>query len=344
MNGKVSVIIPFVEFNTYLAECVSHCLKLDYPDFNIILLPDNEIALPDEFVNEKIMVVQTGDCNIASKRNVGISNSSGDFYAFIDSDAYPERDWLKNAVRAFSGSKDIWAVGGPNITPPGEDTYRRCVGNALKSFFVSGANAFRKKRAASRYCSDLPSCNLIVNKEAMDALKGFNENLFTGEDVELCKRIISNGKKIFFDSGVVVFHHNRSLFKPFFLQRVTYGSTVFTSFNEEIFRKHISFQTISFFLPMFFILFIVTMGIASVFSKLLFVIFSFILLSYVTIFIVEAFRQSEAIREVPLTFLSLLIGNLAPGMGSLTALFGIKTDLKAIYTNYDTSGKAVRRQ
>jgi cellulose synthase/poly-beta-1,6-N-acetylglucosamine synthase-like glycosyltransferase len=337
VNIRVSIIIPFVEFNSYVYECILHCLDLDYPDFEVILLPDNKMELPKKLISKNIKTVATGNKNIPSKRNIGINNSTGDFYAFIDSDAYPTRDWLKNAVNTFSEDTDIWAVGGPNITPPNDNIYKKSVGNSLKSFLVSGANSFRKKIAPSRYCNDLPSCNLIVNKEAIEEIKGFNEKLFTGEDVEFCLRIIKNNKKIYYNNEVIVYHHNRSLFKPYFLQRLTYGSTVFTSLREDIFRKHISFQTVSFLLPMFFILFIIAGGIISFFSRP-FVIFYFaILIFYSAIIIFESIRYSDHIKEVPLTFLSLLVGNVSPGFGSLTALLGIKADLKRLYKNYDES-------
>jgi cellulose synthase/poly-beta-1,6-N-acetylglucosamine synthase-like glycosyltransferase len=342
MNGKVSIIIPFVEFNSYISECVSHCLNLDYPDYEIILLPDNKIELPEELVSGKTKIIETGDKNIPSKRNIGINASSGDFYAFIDSDAYPSKDWLKNAVKTFSEDTDIWAVGGPNITPPDDNLYEKCVGNSLKSFLVSGANSFRKKIADSRCCYDLPSCNLIIIKEAIDSLKGFNENLFTGEDVELCRRIISNNKKIYYDNKVIVYHHNRSLFKPFFLQRVTYGATVFTSLKEDAFREKISFQIISFLLPMLFLLFIIAGGIISIFSEFFFILYSAILIFYSAIIIVESIRYSNHIKEIPLTLLSLLIGNVSPGFGSLMALLGLNTNLKNLYRNYDASEQDAR--
>lgn len=337
MSGKVSIIIPFVEFNAYVHDCILHCLNLDYPDFEIILLPDNAIYLPNELTNNKIKILETGNKNIPSKRNIGINASSGSFYACIDSDAYPAAEWLKKAVKTFENASDIWAVGGPNITPPGENLYKKCVGNSLKSFFVSGTNAFRKKIAPSRYCYDLPSCNLILKKQAMDELTGFNENLFTGEDVELCLRIIKKKKKIYYNNEVIVYHHNRSLFKPFFLQRVTYGSTVFTSLKEDIFREHISFQTISFLLPMFFLLFTIIGAGISFFSKLFFIFYFAILLFYWALLIIEAIRYSDHIKEIPLTFISLLIGNASPGIGSFISLSGLKLNLLKLYKNYNES-------
>jgi cellulose synthase/poly-beta-1,6-N-acetylglucosamine synthase-like glycosyltransferase len=327
MRDKVSIIIPFVEFDSYIFECVINILNIDYNEFEVILLPDIKINLPLELRNERIKVIETGDKNISSKRNIGIQNSSGDLFAFIDSDAYPTKHWLKQAVETFSKDPDIWAVGGPNVTPPDDNLYEKCVGNSLKSFLVSGGKSFRKKTTKSRYCTDLPSCNLILKKQAMEELEGFNENLFTGEDIDLCKRLIKKGKKIFFNKNAVIYHHNRPLFKPFILQRITYGLSVIKLLKEDI-----SWHTLSLFAPMIFIVFLVVGSILSFISHKFRMIYILIITIYLLIMIFEAVRYSDHKREILFTFISLIIGNISPGIGSLAALLKLKVDIKKIYS------------
>jgi len=40
----ISIIIPAKDNNSYLEECVTHCKRLDYPEYEIIVLPDEEIS------------------------------------------------------------------------------------------------------------------------------------------------------------------------------------------------------------------------------------------------------------------------------------------------------------
>ena len=47
-------------------------------------------------------IVSTGSITPAAKRNIGIANSIGEICAFIDSDAYPRRDWVSNATKYFN--------------------------------------------------------------------------------------------------------------------------------------------------------------------------------------------------------------------------------------------------
>lgn len=330
MEKKASIIIPFISLNNYVFECIEHCLKLNYSNFELVLLPDNEIKLPSGLDNKKIKIIPTGDEIIAKKRNIGIKHSNADFYAFIDSDAYPIKDWLKNAIEIFPKSKDIWMVGGPNLTPLGERIYKKSVGNALKSFLISGKNSFRKKVARNRFCKDLPSCNMIVTKEAINSLKGFNEQFIIGEDIEFCKRIRKQNKKVYYHNRVIVYHHNRGLFLPFIFQRITYGLCIF-----KVIKSKISLHALSLFIPMLFLIFLISGAIISFFNKSIFQIWLFIIIFYLLILLVETIRYSSKILEIPLTFFSLLVGSLSPGIGSLLALFKISIDIKKIYKNYE---------
>ena len=74
---KISVIIPFSTANHYLDACLEHCCSLDYPDFEIILLPDEPLNQdpPD------VQVIPTGHTDPSLKRNIGITHSTGEICA-----------------------------------------------------------------------------------------------------------------------------------------------------------------------------------------------------------------------------------------------------------------------
>jgi len=62
----------------------------------------------------------------------------GDVFAFIDSDAYPRPDWLRNAVRRLAEAD---AVGGPALTPPSDSFAQRAGGCVLSSPLMGGLSA-----------------------------------------------------------------------------------------------------------------------------------------------------------------------------------------------------------
>ncbi|HLC22639.1 MAG TPA: glycosyltransferase family 2 protein [Candidatus Nanoarchaeia archaeon] len=335
-NSHIGIIVPFVSWNTYVKECVDGCRELDYDNWHLILVPDSPISLPEPLQEDKrISIVVSGDVTIARKRNLALNTfQNNDYYACIDSDAYPEKSWLKNAVTTFAMHENVWAVGGPNICPKNEAIKEKAVGNSLKSFLVSGTRAFRKKISSSRFCVDLPTCNLIISKETIESLKGFNENLITGEDIEFCNRIVQRNKKIYYANNVIVYHHNRPLWKPFFLQRITYGLSVF-----KVFRENKSLFNIFLFLPLLFLLFIVSAPFIFIYSTEIRKVTASIILGYFCIVGIETLRYTEKRSEIPLTFLALLMGNISPGIGSLLALLHIKVDIKKIYKNFNQETK-----
>jgi len=103
MESHVSVIIPFTTFDNYVLESITYCLSMNYSNFNIILLPDDKISLPRILKkNDKIKIIIIGSKKISEKRNIGLKNNpNSNFYAFIDSDAYPDRNWLKKRLKCF---------------------------------------------------------------------------------------------------------------------------------------------------------------------------------------------------------------------------------------------------
>ncbi len=223
---SVVVVIPCEGLNAYVRECLAHCLAQDYPAFTVALLPDAPLRLPAALCGPRLVVLPTGPVSIGAKRNAALRRfPEACCYALVDSDAYPATGWLSKAVSLLD-DEGIWAVGGPNITPPSEPLRQRAVGNALCSVLVSGTLSFTKRRSPGRFCRNLHSCNLVLARRAVENAGLFNERLRTAEDREYCLRIGDAGGRILFDPEVVVYHHNRRLWGHFFRQRFTYGQDV----------------------------------------------------------------------------------------------------------------------
>lgn len=327
MTPLCVIVIPFVTVDSHLIETVQGCLRLDYTPLHIALLPDHPVTLPPEFERSDISVIVTGEATISAKRNLAIRQfSDAGYFALIDSDAYPDRNWLKNGVAFLEISNDFWAVGGPNITPPSEPFMQRVVGNSLKSPVVSGPLYFAKNISASRECSSLHSCNLIIRRQAFDTIGGFDETLFTGEDRNLCDRIRSAGMKIWFHEGVIVYHHNRSLWSPFFRQRMIYGYC-----SASIGKRHRNRGNLLLHLPMAWLALFLILAISeSLIAPTMQLTSAFVAVNLV-VAVVESVRTSGAIHEIPLTFAAILVSYLATTFGHILALTGAMLPVKQLY-------------
>ena len=215
----VSIIIAFQEPGNYLRESLAAIERLDYNNFEVILLPDE----PMEPGGEGITVIPTGPVGPPRKRDVGVRKAKGEIIAFIDDDAYPREDWLKNAVRNFRDDT-VAAVGGPASTAPSDDFWQKTGGEVLASWMVGGVHLYRMLPRESREVDDYPTCNLLVRKSTFEDVGGFDSPYWPGEDTVLCWKLTHQAKKkIIYDPNVQVYHHRRPLFQKHWRQIGNYG-------------------------------------------------------------------------------------------------------------------------
>ena len=259
----ISIIIPVKEINDYIRQAVPWHLALDYPNLEILILPDEDLgerfgpkvephlqlvggALPHttegdtlrSFMRRRVRIIPTSEavagsardaCTYsktgpADKRDLGAREAKGEILAFTDDDAYPHKDWLKNAVGYFEDPK-VAAVCGPGVTPPGDSVLQKAGGWVSASFLGGGPEAYyRFLPGKRREVDDYPSVNLIVRRSDYEAAGGYDSHFWPGEDTKLCLDLTEKlGKKIIYDPEVVVYHHRRALFGPHLKQNGRYG-------------------------------------------------------------------------------------------------------------------------
>lgn len=265
-NLKFSIVIPCKEFDAYSVKCLESCLQLNYENFEIILLPDKKIDLNDfRYTDARIRVVPTGHVKPAAKRNIGIHDSQADFLAFIDSDAYPVKDWLANAVKYFE-NQEVGIIGGPNLTPPNSSAGQRISGYILSSPVSAGKFAMRYKLVGKFKdgvpVKEMPSCNLIVRRELAQRLGGFDQSLLTGEDSKFCFGVRKLGKKVVYVPDVVVYHHRRDLWKPHLKQMWIYARD-----KAWVIKEDFSLDKLYYSGPFLFVIFLASGSILSFFSS-----------------------------------------------------------------------------
>ena len=163
-----SIIIPFKSWSRDLEECLEKIQKQTFSSYEVILLPDNKITLPEIYNELPVEIFPTGAVNPALKRDLGSEKATGQFLAFIDDDAYPQPDWLEVALNTLKNRDDIAAIGGPAITPKNDPFWARVFGAVFLSDFSGG---FRERYVPSpprRMIDDWPTVNLIVRKEVFN--------------------------------------------------------------------------------------------------------------------------------------------------------------------------------
>ncbi|MFH1249388.1 MAG: glycosyltransferase [archaeon] len=307
MQKFVSIIIPCREIDRYTQECIKHCLKLDYKNFEILVLTDSKSK--NKF-GKLVKIIETGKVKPSIKRNIAMKKSKAEIFAFIDSDAYPAKDWLKNAVKYLEEEK--WGmVGGPNLTPK-EDNFRQKMSGVLFStWIVGGRTAIRYKIAKNQETVELPSCNFIVKSK--DAAV-FESDLLTAEDSKFCFSIIKKGKKILYANDVIVYHHRREVFKEHLKQVWTYGRDIAMLLRRESFSLDKSY----YFLLSLFVLGVVIGGALSFFIQLIRQIYLACLSLYLLIIFISSIKKD--VKEIPYLFIGIIITHFYYGIGFMQGL------------------------
>jgi cellulose synthase/poly-beta-1,6-N-acetylglucosamine synthase-like glycosyltransferase len=193
---------------------------LDYPFYEIIILPDDMMGI---YNDKKVKIIPTGNTLPAAKRDIGVENSSGEILAFLDDDTYPVSEWLKQAVLNFK-DETVACVCGPAVTPENEPFLNKASGLVFESFIVSGPARFRYIPLRKRFADDFPSCNFLIRKEVFQKMGGFKTKFWPGEDTILCLEVVHNlNKKIIYDPLALVYHHRRPLFVRHLRQVANYA-------------------------------------------------------------------------------------------------------------------------
>lgn len=215
----VSIVVACKEIDAYTKECIQGCLQLNYPRLELLVLPDYK----DDLSGSRVRVLATGPVKPSDKRNIGVEAAKGEVVAFIDGDAYPDKDWLKNSIKYFD-DPEVSAVGGPGLTPESDNTMQKASGEILSSFLGAGPLSFRHSEKTARKCDDLPTVNLIVRRSTFQEIGGFNSAYWPGEDTKFCLDLVHGlGKDALYAPDVIVYHHRRVLFRPHLKQIAGYG-------------------------------------------------------------------------------------------------------------------------
>jgi cellulose synthase/poly-beta-1,6-N-acetylglucosamine synthase-like glycosyltransferase len=302
---KVSIIIPLYVIIPRFFKDLKKFKKLDYPDYEIIVVSDKKVEIKDP----KVKLILTGKRRTgpAEKRDIAIKHARGKICAFIDDDAYPHRNWLKNAVRHFQ-KPEIAAVGGPGVTPKEDSYWEQITGLIYQSYFCGGPTQHRFTKAERMFVEDYPAYNLLVRKDILKKVGGYGSYFYGGEDTFLCLKIIRKGKKIVYDPEVVVYHHRRALFGGYLKQIANIGK------HRGYFAKvypETSFKFFYFVPSILFVGFFSLLGL-SFFNEGARVLFSILLVSFFGLGVLSVIQKTSLLKSL-IVGIGIILTHLAYG-------------------------------
>ena len=315
---KFSIIIPVKAINDYIREAFPYLINIDYPDYEVIIFPDE---LPDESVlkdleNSKVKIIASGKTGPAQKRDLAMQYATGNVFAFIDDDAYPRQDWLKNAAKWFK-DETVGAVGGPAVTPENVSLLEQAGGFVLASPLCSGNYVRRYIPRTVCEDDDIPSVNLIVRRDIFEEINGFDSDYYPGEDTKLCLDITRKaGKRIVYDPEVLVYHHRRPLFKKHLKQISNYAR------HRGYFMKKLPETSLrpAYLIPLAFVLGLILGPVISIFIPFCRYIYIGVLCLYALLDLLTTFHIKHIGASI-LAFFGLFATHVVYGIFTVVGLF-----------------------
>ena len=195
---KVSVIIPTFNRLSLISRAIDSVLKQTFKPFEIIVVDDGSSDNTSAFIKnnyKSVKLIKQKNLGVSKARNVGIKNSSGDWIALLDSDD----EWKKNKLEVQTKSlseydyysvchtNEIWIRNGTRV-------------NQKKRHQKYGGNIFDK---CLDICRIYPS-SIIFQKNIINEVGWFDENLSICEDYDLWLRITANFKILFIDKPLII--------------------------------------------------------------------------------------------------------------------------------------------
>ena len=321
MNSKINIVIPSIQLSEELVYCLEKLNNQTYKNFFVTIVLDfhNKKKLPK--LKYKLNTLISGKKNMSYKRNFGVKKFQSDLIAFLDSDAYPHKNWLKIAEGFLSKKINANTIfGGPSIPFPNQSYTEMLCHFAKRSFYVTGYLNFRKYKSKSRYCDWIESCCMFMQRALYLKHGGMNVQKYLGEDKELIERIKKNDNlvKVFFTSKLFIYHKERNI-KKFLLQKVVFGSDIFNIMKFG--NKIRAFQPILPFLVTFSFISFMFINIEVETKYLLMLVF--VTLIQLIIFI-DVRKYLKGLKKTILTMMLINFANLAFTMGNIIALLGVK--------------------
>lgn len=228
---KVSIIIPSYNRAAQLERCLRSLYALDYPQEHLEMLvvddasTDETASMLDKFMHEQAIqlnpvrvVTHATRQGVAISRNMGAEAAKYGLLAYIDSDCIASPGWLAELIPALQDTR-IAAVGGMIRSYDTISTLGRYE-DVRSSLFMGVRPQQVRLEGPLTY---LPTANIVARREAWQHVGGFAPLTF-GEDVDFCRRLLTNNFQIRYLPQGTVYHDYRTQPVAFLNIRASYAS------------------------------------------------------------------------------------------------------------------------
>ena len=255
------------------------------------------------------------------KRNYAAKKYNSEYLAFIDSDTYTHKNWLKYSIDLIK-NKILMLLAG-QVCLFKSIIFRKDISFCKRSYFLTGYLNFRKYKDEARICEWLESCNFIISKKYYFLHGGMDAKKYLGEDKDFFERAnkLNPNFRTFYSPKLYIYHKERNPIK-LILQRFSFGTDLINiiKFN----NNYKSYQPI---LPLFITLIFTTILFIEISLSSKIILISIFIFLIQTLILIDVIKYLKNFNKIILTLCVINLSNLAFALGSLFALFEFNKNL-----------------
>jgi len=229
--GVVSVVLVNFRGAAQTIEAVTELAAVDWPSEKLeIIVVDNASGDGSaQAIREALpgieLVESTENRGFAGGCNLGVARSTGEFVAFLNSDAKPEPEWISAAIATFAEFDDVAAVASKVLDWEGRtvdyiDSGLTWFGKGYKPFVGETAGTLGNRPKDVLFGT---GSAMFVRRGAFDELGGFDESFFMFyEDVDFGWRLNLRGWRYRYQPLSVALHKHHGTVGKFGSFKETY--------------------------------------------------------------------------------------------------------------------------
>jgi cellulose synthase/poly-beta-1,6-N-acetylglucosamine synthase-like glycosyltransferase len=226
----ISVLVPAYNEEKVIAEVIKNYDQIEYPHFEIILVDDGskddtygaaKAAVRDSEVNIRVYSKPNG--GKASALNFALEKSRGEFVLCMDADSKLAPETLRSGVRHFYLNPNLSAVAGI-VKVENTNSF---LGRMQYLDYLYG-HVQKKILSLCKTVTIVPGPIGLFRKSDLLAMDGYEkENTTYAEDTELTLKLLSAGKDVICDEGMISYTEAPSSYNDLYRQRYRWTRGIF---------------------------------------------------------------------------------------------------------------------
>jgi cellulose synthase/poly-beta-1,6-N-acetylglucosamine synthase-like glycosyltransferase len=192
-----------------------------------IIVVENGTRICENICREAgVTYLTLAQASMPAARNRGLYTANGNVVLFTDADCVASSTWIEKMLACFERTPDVVGVGG---------TIERYAPATVVELY--GSNLVNGQRRLN-YLPIMPFPYIVMGnagfrRKSLIEIGGFDEELLSGNDVDICYKLGLKGYKISLCLDAIVSHENRKSIRQHFKRFFRYGT-----YQSLLFKKY----------------------------------------------------------------------------------------------------------